>query len=466
MGVAIGFEQPIQAQVEAEPNSPPTDFVQFENSSSWPYSASISFPDSNLSSATDATFNLNEVIVTPEVFSKATSSLFDLRLFDTDGKPVPFALRVLRPQKLQQPVAATEFNRDESEKGVHQITLDLLQTDIQHNEIEIKTTGDNFRRAVAVDGSDDGSSWRPLASGNLIRFAEASQKIDIDTFQYSDSRFRFVRVRVTPDPFISDRHGNENSFRFREVNVLHEVDLPGERITLDAVVGQRQGVRNYGTTASAWIIDLGGENVPCDEIEMEIADKQFVRDISVQAEVSLGPLGQKVFSNIYLSNGTTLQRKPGEAIKPMIASFGEIQTGRLRLMVNDYRNTPLTIRSIKYSAAVRQLVYSRPINPNTEVRLFVGNTEADESKYDFARNLSEKIAPAPVRGQLITLLENPNFKPLPKAFLERFPWLIYAVLTTIITILAIVIVSLARSAISLHDTTMTSKLPAMNVVSK
>lgn len=44
------------------------------------------------------------------------------------------------------------------------------------------------------------------------------------------------------------------------------------------------------------------------------------------------------------------------------------------------------------------------------------------------------------------------FVPPPLAFLERFPWFIYVVLMAVTLALAIVIASLARTAITLHDT--------------
>jgi len=460
IGAAFAIVIPVHAQSSFDSPAVSDSPIRNERSALWPYSALLAKEEAAPANALDRLSLGNEVslhdfILGPEVFSKAKEDLSDLRLFDAAGKSIPFSLRVLSPQKIQQAVSASEFDRDESPKRIHQLTLDLLQNEIQHNEIKIETTGDNFRRRVDVDGSDDRSKWRPLTSGKLIRFTQDSQKINIDTLSYPDSRFRYIRVSVLLDPDDSSSDNVTDDFRFKAVSVLREVDLPGEQITTEASVGARQGVRSAGSAGSAWIIDLGGENIPCERIEVDIADKQFVRDISIQAEQSYGPLGKKSFSTIYGPYGTTWQRKPGDAPSPMVASFSEIRTSRLRLQVTDYRNAPLTIRSVKFSASVRQVVFDRTDLKDSEVRLYFGNTDAEAPNYDFARNLPQDLDPSPERGRLLSMEINPAFVAPPKVFLERFPWFIYVVLAAVTIALAIVIASLARTAITLHDTVWT-----------
>ena len=52
---------------------------------------------------------------------------------------------------------------------------------------------------------------------------------------------------------------------------------------------------------SAWIIDLGGERIPCDRIEVDIADSEFARDIQIQYELPKEPGGRMVFEFVALS---------------------------------------------------------------------------------------------------------------------------------------------------------------------
>ncbi len=407
---------------------------------------------------TDDSPTLMDVILGRDVFAHARPDLADLRLYDTTGKTIPYALRYRRPQSLQERVPAREFNRAEPDNGPRELTLDLqqneelnFQQDIQYNEIKIETSGRDFRRAVEVDGSEDGQTWRRLVAAQLIRFESGKQKIDLDSLTFADSRFRYVRVRVYPDPGRVTANQEQELFRMTQVSILRHTEDAGERLTQDATLQPRQPTRNNGAPASAWIIDLGGDNVPCDRIEVDVADSEFARDILIEAEYPSGPLGQLRFTYVGMTGEPLWQRKPGQPKKPMIATFGEVQTRRLRLFVTDHRNPPLSIRSIKFSAPARQLVFARPASEAGEPQLFFGNPRAELPVYDFARNLPAKLAPPPARSELNAAARNQNFVPPPLPLTERFPWLIYLVLGSVTVVLAFVIVSLSRAAITIHD---------------
>ena len=434
---------------EAEESASSSEEATPELQARWEYFVPVSIPAAKM----DDSPTLMDLILGKDVFAHARPDLADLRLYDTTGKTIPYALRIRRPQSLREKVLTTEFNRAEPDDGPSELTLDLNRDDIQYNEIKIVTSGKNFRRAVEVDGSEDAKTWRRLVSGNLLRYEQESQKIDLDSLTFADSRFRYLRVRIHPDPKPVTINQDLGRFRISEVNVLRHVEDPGERVTQTGTLLSREPTRIYGVPGSSWIIELGGNNVPCDRIEVEVADSEFARDIQVSAEFPNGPLGQLTFSPIALTNDTTLwQRKPGESKRPLTASFQfEVQTRRLKLHVTDHRNPPLSIRAVRFSAPARQVVFARPASEAGEPQLFFGNPNAELPNYDFARNLPEKLTPPPARSELKAAASNPNFVPPPQPFTERFPWLIYVVLSSVSVVLAGVIVSLSRAAITIHD---------------
>jgi hypothetical protein len=346
-------------------------------------------------------------------------------------------------------VPASEFNRLEPEEGPNELTLDLQSGSIQYNEITIKTSGTEFRRPVQVDGSDDAKSWSRLVTASVMLFSAEKQKFEVASFSFADSRYRYLRVRVYPDPYPEE--DRDTSFRILDASVWRYVDVPGERLTREGVVKQREPVRSFRAPASAWIIELGGDRIPCDQIEVDVADAEFARDISVATEYPTGPLGQNEFVPVGLKNESLWQRKPGDPMKPMIAVFDEVQTRRLKLEVTDHRNPPLSIRSIKFSAAARQIVFARPANSIGDLRLNFGNPVAEPPNYDFARNLPPKLVPPPTRTEAGAATTNPDFIPPPQPLTERWPWLIYAVLGSISVVLAVLILGLSRAAIAVHD---------------
>lgn len=441
----------IEAIAEDELNIP-AESAEVELPSQWQYFMPIAIPPY---SETEPVGNnlppLVDAILGPDVFSHARTDLLDLRIFNSTGEAQPYALRTLSPKSIREVIAATEFDRLEPDDGPHELTLELLPESVEHNEIQIVLTGEDFRRAVEVEGSDDGKQqWRRLVAANLIRFTDGNQKINVQSLVYENSRLKFIRVKVQPDPNPDDPDNDADTFKISEVKVLRTVDVPGERIVWDAIVSKREPTRVYGSPGSTWTIDLQGSNVPCDLIQVEVEDNEFVRDVELQIEQPVGPLGQMAFVGLDASDNISWQRKLGDPKRAMKLSFPEVQASRLRLRVADYRNAPLTIRSVKVSASARQVVFARPTPPETNLRLFFGNPMAELSRYDFARNLPENPIIS-VRAGLQPTVENADFVPPPKPFTERFPWLIYGVLGSVAVALLLVIANLARAAISIHD---------------
>lgn len=426
----------------------------------WEYYVPIPLPETSAATneAPGKSAQLVDVLLQPSVFSHARLDLADLRLFDTSGNSIPYALRQLRPDTERDRVPAVEFNRSEPDDGPQELTLDLNENEIQHNEIEIITSGENFRRNVTVEVSDDNQSWRPLVDGQLIRFSDGDQKINRQSIAYPGSRFRYLRVRVSPDPGPLDRNREKDEFTIQEVHVLHHVDVPGELLLLQGKLGAREPVRNYGANGSAWEIELGGANVPCDRIIVDIADVEFARDVQLEYEVWDQYRSRPVFQPVLFDNQPLWQRRIGDDREPMVLTFTEVQTSRLRLRITDHRNIPLTIQSVTFGAAARQIVFARPTGDQKELRLYFGNPMGEPPNYDFERNLPAKIVPPPARTTLGNATRNPDFVPPPKPFTERFPGLIYAVLAGVSVVLAGVIIDLSRKAIAIHDSVATHSL--------
>lgn len=420
-----------------------------ETRENWGYFAPIELPPVETIEPGDAS-PLVQLKVGPDVFTHANFELSDLRIFDSNGSAIPYSLRVLAPKSVRDVMPTTEFNRLELE-GEYELTLETSGDEGEHNEVQIETTGQRFRRSVTVDGSADGETWSTLTRGHLLRFENATQKVDVKSLEYSPSRFRFVRVRVKPDPDIEVDGSGSDKFELTEIRLLRTKELPGERSEWDVVIGQREPTRVMNAAGSSWIIDLPGENVPCDRLEVEVENGDFNRNVAIQAEYLSDILGQPAFVSLYLEDEGNWQRKPGEPKRPMVVNFSEVRTRRLRLFVADARNVPLTIRSARVSAPARQIVFQRPTSPDVSLKLFAGNPLAEPPGYDFARNLPELLEPKPATASLEPIVRNPDFTPPPLPFTERFPWLIYVVLGGVSAILLWLIANLAKTSLKRHD---------------
>lgn len=380
-----------------------------------------------------------DLLVPVSVFDGAREDLGDLRLYDAADAEVPYALRVREQKSTQEKIESKRFNEGKGPQGSGEMSLELPEQRKGHNRIDLKLDGQNFRRRATVEGSDDGESWSELADENLLRF----QSLDKEnlSLRYSASSYRYLRVRVYRDPEV-----DEEPVVIQAAEVSRHVDVPGEYVTREAVLSEREAVRSDFEPASAWRIDLGGKQTPVRWLYAEIAEAEFARDYQLQAATNNRFFP---FETLHVGNW---QRRAEDEVQPLqIELDQELRAHRLRLLVADHANPPLNIERVTYSAPARQIVFANTGKLQSPLRLYFGNPEASPPKYDFDRTLPERLAEPPHRLEAGERQDNPNYVPPPKALTERWPYLVYVVLTLVCLALAALIVSIARMAIHLAD---------------
>jgi uncharacterized protein DUF3999 len=382
---------------------------------------------------TPAASGINEITVPLHVMDKSRQDLADLRLADATGREIPYALRIRKEVDDKRQIAANLFNEVTAGSNATEVSVDLGENPGEHNEVEIETTGTNFRRRVDVEGSDNGKEWRTIKTGDVIFGFESGNSVaESNRVRYPTSRYRYLRVRVYADEIIDKVPPG-----ITLVKVLMTVRDQGQQVTWDLMVPLYQLLRNQGAPASSWTIDLGAR-VPCDKLIIETNDESFSR--SFQLEDVDDP------QNIRLIAEGELTRRISEQSKPVVITIdNDKPTRKLRLLVLDYNNPILSITSIKASAAARQLFFELK-EPAQPLRLYYGNPNALAPHYDFEKELPAKLSGAtPSLASVTASLINPDFKPEPLPLTERIPWLIYIVLTISSIALALILFSLARA---------------------
>lgn len=399
--------------------------------SPWPYFVEVS-------SNTRAP-GLYNIVVPLEVMDKAREDLADLRLYDSSGREIPYALRIRREVNDQQEIAARIFNQAVVGSSTSEVSVDLGENPGEHNEVEIQTGGANFRRQVEVDGSDTGKEWRTLNTrGVLLSFKSQNNAVESRRVTYPTSRYRYLRVRVLRDELTDDK-----APEITGVRVLMTVHEKGQLSAWQVPVPAYQLLRNQGAYASQWTIDLGGR-APCDRLSLEIADASFSRPF--QIESADDP------QNVRLIATGEISRHVGEETKPLVIEFDkEEYVRKLRLLITDYSNPTLTLTSIQASAPARELVFELKQAPVQPLRLYFGNSKVTAPHYDFEKELASRVSSQLIHSTVGTAVGNPEYKPEPLPLTERVPWLIYLVLTVSSVALALILISLART--SLHTET-------------
>jgi len=424
------FLGPASAGRAADPGQPQTSA---ESLTAWEWFEEITLPAAGSARYSD-------FVLTPSVFANARRDLGDLRLVDGAGREVPYALRIRRTEDKNEPLPVRQFNKVTNPDRSTQLSLDLGEKTGEHNAIDFLTSGSDFRRRVRLEGSENAQTWSSVLDNSyLIRFQVGNQLIDVHTLQYPVSRLRYLRVTVFAES------GNEKDRpEITSAVVYRSIMLPGEYVTLPAHLRSREPVRaGGGLPGSAWLIDFGGESVPCEKLLIDVADNDFVRPYALELADRDEPVRQ-------LASGEW-RRRAGSERKPVEVQFPEVMAERLRLGVTDYANPPLTLRSVEYSAPARQVIFARSQEVTMPLRLYFGNPKAEPPHFDFAANLPDRLEPPPSRAKLEALAANPSFQPTPKPWSERWPWLVYLVLSSASLVLLVILGLLGRGAIRKYD---------------
>jgi hypothetical protein len=410
--------------------------------SSWPF-----FVD--LAANTNAP-GIYDVVLPLEVMDKAREDLADLRLYDAGTREIPYAVRIRREFDDKREISASVFNQGVVDQATSELSVDLGENPGEHNEIQVQTAGHNFRRRVEVEGSDSSKEWRTLETrAVLFSFESQNRAVESSRVTYSTSRYRFLRVRVFRDELTDGQPP-----QITGVKVMMAVHAKGELTTWGLYVPPYQLLRNQGAHASVWAIDLGAR-VPCDRLTLEVEDASFSRPFQIESVDDP--------QNARLIATGELTRHLGEGAKPLVITFDEeVHARKLRLMVTDYSNPTLTIASIQASAPARQFVFELKETPAQPLRLFFGNPKVTAPHYDFEKELPSKLSTRlgypggqptadgePTLGMVGSVVTNPEFKPEPLPLTERIPWLVYLVLAASSVALAIILISLARTAVQI-----------------
>jgi hypothetical protein len=385
----------------------------------------------------DKSVPLADLLLNSSLFDRARPDLADLRLYDARGREVPHALRIRRSQDEQRRLAAREFNRVSNPDGAVEVSLDLGESHPEHNEIGVVTSGSEFRRPLQLEGSPDSTTWSTLLDKvYLLRFeTPGSATVDRHVFRYPPSRFRFLRVRVSPYPGVP-----EDDPAFTSVSVSYTVLVPGEYVTLPAVLEPREAVRADGAPGSAWYISLAeGDLAPCESLSFTCGGDEFARPYRLE-------LANPDEPRQVLAQGEW-RRRSGSDLRPLVIRCQEVMARRLRLMVTDSRNPPLNLTSVSVTAPARQLLFPTS-NAAWPLRLYFGNSAALAPRYDFAATLPLTPQPPPLRLSLAPRQANPDYQPPPKPWTERWPWLVYVVLGAASVVLLAILGMLAFEALA------------------
>jgi hypothetical protein len=145
-----------------------------------------------------------------------------------------------------------------------------------------------------------------------------------------------------------------------------------------------------------------------------------------------------------LASGELIRR--ADATSPPAIEFSESFAQHLKLTMTDDRNPGVSILGVAAQGAARQVIFEAASAGAGPIRVYYGNLKAAAPHYDLAARLPVDLDSAPLRLTLQEQRENPIYRPEPRPFSERSPWLVYVVLGAAAVVLAAILLSLVRQS--------------------
>ena len=132
-----------------------------------------------------------------EVYESARPDLGDLRVIDEAGRRVPFLIDRGERPALRSEEAASLRNQGWDRDGSATAVLDFGSR-VRKTRLRLALSGDNFRRRVSVEASDDGTSWTTIVDEAWVFAVPGADAARYETVALPENDFPLLRLTVHP----------------------------------------------------------------------------------------------------------------------------------------------------------------------------------------------------------------------------------------------------------------------------
>jgi len=353
-----------------------------------------------------------------EITAKTKPRYSDLRIFaigpKNDTAEVPYVLENAIPFTEKEEKFFTILNKAVRD-GRYYYTLEPKDGMANLNEIILGFSEKNYDLQVTLEGSMDQREWFALLKDYRLT-AIKNNKAD----------FEFTTL-IT----------NLSSYKYYRVNYAIPKDPVLETAQYDISMKQNEGawweqkaaiekVENLKKEKQTTCMVVLPEPIPVSLVRFYIKDSiDYIRPVRIQAipwpENTIGTDEEKL---INITTGTL------NSFDKQQIGFGELITRRLKIIITNNDNLPLTIDSIILKSG-KKLVITR-LPEASEYIMMYGNKVMAAPQYDLAEVLSKMELPN--FGNITVGAEERNVPEKPKGWWESNTWL-YVVMGLIIIML-------------------------------
>ncbi len=400
----------------------------------WKYRADVSIEDS--------TGDYCGLILTPDIYNAARLDLGDIRLVDSHGEQVPYVLARPKDTTESFKYKPVIINRSTNAQNAAMVTLDFEKKVIK-NSIEVATSGNNFRRAVRVEGSNDNIKFFTLVEQAYVFAINHDTRFEQVELPANDYRY----LRITVEPMATEKQSPD----IDEIKAFKVEKKFAERQLVGMVHVEHS--EDEKSNSSIYVYDLGYRRLPISEIELDVANDAFYRYVTLEGRDAAT---QKVridsednrqrFREVEVGwgriTGGTIFRYTEASGQERERVVLRIPPSRrcyryLRITIKNYDDKPLMIKSVSAKMVAHEVVFSA--GDNGVFALYVGSESASSPRYDLVQRLSDPLQVEARVAKLSAITDNPLFgqaKQKPVPWTEKHKVLILIIMVGVALVLA------------------------------
>jgi hypothetical protein len=352
------------------------------------------------------------LVLTPDIYNVARGDLGDIRLIDTRGEQIPYVLAKPKDITQRQKYQPAVINRVITVDGAAMVTLDFADKVVK-NSIEVITQGDNFRRAVKVEGSNDNIEFFILVEQAYVFAVSYDRRFEQVDLPAND--YRYLRITVSPmateekSPVIDE----ERAFKVGESFAERQ---PVEMVLIEHSEDEKNN-------SSIYVYDLTYRRLPVSEIKLDIADDSFYRYVTVEgrdAEKRKIKIDSEDNRERFREVEVRWERIISDTIYRYTSSDGKkherldlrVSSGRrvnryIRITIRNYDDRPIIVNSASANMIAHRIVFED--EDNSPPVFYVGSESARSPRYDLEQRLSNPLQINARMAKLGGITSNPLF---------------------------------------------------------
>ena len=303
------------------------------------------------------------------IFEEVNNSLYDIRIFginaDKDTLESPYLLKRKTKQTVKQTVSFKKLNESYSQ-GDYYVTFEV-PTDAAVNFMELFFKQQNFDWRLRLEGSADNKEWFEIvADYRILSFKNINSNYRFTKVSFPDSKYGYYRLKI----------------KASEKPKLINAKLDLQKITPagynDFSVKDTQIKSNRTTKQTSIEVTLSAP-VPTSFLALDIQNSfEYYRPMTIKYLKDSVETEQGWHYNYQTLSKNTLSSMENDGF-----NFDSTILQKLKIVIENYDNEPLTINSVKVKGYVHELV-ARFSEPATYY-LSYGKNNPTKPNYDISR---------------------------------------------------------------------------------